>query len=31
MAFDTVNHAIFLSKLHAYGIRDRANDWSFLI
>ena len=27
MAFDTVNHAIRLSKLYAYGIRDPANQW----
>ena len=26
-AFDTVNHAIPLSKLQAYGIRDSANQW----
>ena len=26
-AFDTVNHAIFLSKLQAYGIHDSANQW----
>ena len=26
-AFETVNHAILLSKLQAYGIRDSANQW----
>ena len=26
-AFDTVNHDTFLSKLHHYGIRAKANDW----
>ena len=26
-AFDTVNHAILLSKLQAYGIRDSVNQW----
>ena len=26
-AFDTVNHAILLSKLQAYSIRDSANQW----
>ena len=26
-AFDTVNHDTFLSKLHHYGIRTKANDW----
>ena len=26
-AFNTVNHAILLSKLQAYGIRDSANQW----
>ena len=26
-AFDTVNHAILLSKLQAYGIHDSANKW----
>ena len=26
-AFDTVNYAILLSKLQAYGIRDSANQW----
>ena len=26
-AFDTLNHAILLSKLQAYGIRDSANQW----
>lgn len=26
-AFDTIDHAILLSKLYAYGIRNRAHDW----